>query len=298
MRQSLNKITRTFGFIHSHPLAKKHLIQAYSRFVNWQLRTLFSNKLIPTAFIGSTKLLAKRGLTGITGNIYTGLHEFEDMCFLLHLLRESDTFFDVGANAGSYTILASGICGSRTLSFEPSPDTYEILAKNVNLNRLSDKVKILNSGVGNDQIILTFTSGHDTTNHVIIEPTVNQKSISVPVVKLDSYLNQQPILLKIDVEGFENEVIKGAKKLLAQNWVKAVIIELNGSGRRYGFNDTVIHQKLISLNFRPYQYEPFSRQLTEQKNYGAFNTIYIRDLRFVTARIKSAKTVRVFSQSI
>jgi hypothetical protein len=43
----------------------------------------------------------------MSGNIYAGLHEFGDMAFVLHFLRAGDLFADVGANIGSYTVLAS-----------------------------------------------------------------------------------------------------------------------------------------------------------------------------------------------
>lgn len=47
-------------------------------------------------------------MTGATGNWYCGLQEYEDMSFVLHALRPGDLFVDVGANIGSYSILAAG----------------------------------------------------------------------------------------------------------------------------------------------------------------------------------------------
>ena len=43
---------------------------------------------------------------GVTGNVYCGLHDFAEMSFMLHLLRAGDLFADIGANVGSYTVLA------------------------------------------------------------------------------------------------------------------------------------------------------------------------------------------------
>jgi len=48
--------------------------------------------------VNGSKFLVKTGETGLTGNIYTGLHEFPDMGFLLHFLRAEDLFVDIGAN--------------------------------------------------------------------------------------------------------------------------------------------------------------------------------------------------------
>jgi hypothetical protein len=59
-------------------------------------------------FVGDTRLLVARGMRGATGNVYVGLHEFEEMAFALHALRPSSRFIDVGANVGSYTVLAAG----------------------------------------------------------------------------------------------------------------------------------------------------------------------------------------------
>lgn len=73
-------------------------------------------------------------MTGATGNIYTGLHEFIDMAFCLHLLRPGDLFIDVGANVGSYTILASKVVGANSFTLEPVPETFKRLKRNININ--------------------------------------------------------------------------------------------------------------------------------------------------------------------
>ena len=81
-------------------------------------------------------------MTGVTGNIYAGLHEFADMAFVLHFLRAGDLFADVGANVGSYTILASGVVGCRTVAFEPDPVTAAALERNINLNKIAERVEL------------------------------------------------------------------------------------------------------------------------------------------------------------
>ncbi len=56
---------------------------------------------------------------GASGNYYYGLLEFNEMAFCLHYLRDKDTFFDVGANVGIYSLLAFGHNDCHTLAFEP-----------------------------------------------------------------------------------------------------------------------------------------------------------------------------------
>lgn len=290
-------LKRTFGFIHLHPLAQQHLFSAYLRFFKWQVKSRLNKNLQPVQFIDNIYFLAKKGLTGVTGNIYTGLHEFNDMAFLLHFLRQEDVFFDVGANVGSYTLLASGICHSKTVSFEPIPSTFEILKKNIDFNKLNHLVNIENKGVGGTENNLYFTDGEDTTNHILSEVHGSVPSVLIPMITLDS-ITCKPNILKIDVEGFETEVLNGAAGILNDLTLKAIIIELNGSGKRYGYNENFIHQKLLAFGFKPYNYHPFERKFEELTSYGSYNTIYLRNIEFVKERVKSASSFKVFSSNI
>ncbi|MET4083607.1 FkbM family methyltransferase [Pedobacter sp. UYP30] len=290
---------RTFGFINQHPLASKHLLKSYFKFFTWQVKCRINKELQPIKFVDQTYFLAKKSLTGVTGNIYTGLHEFHDMGFLLHFLRPKDVFFDVGANVGAYTLLASGICKSKSISFEPVPSTFDILLKNIELNNLQNLVKLENKGVGKEHGLLKFSSDEDTTNHIIAENEDHHHFIQVPIVSLNDYFpNVKPALIKIDVEGFETEVLNGAHEILKDLNLKAIIIELNGSSGRYGYDETLIHDKLIELSFIPYHYDPFKRSLTALDTFGIFNTIYIRDLEYVENRVKNAEPFEVFNQKI
>ena len=290
------------AFINQHGLAKRHKLRAVTSFLKWQFSQRFNPGPVAYPFIAETKLWVQKGMTGATGNIYTGLHDFEDMCFLLHFLRPSDLFVDIGANIGSYTVLAAGVAGADCICIEPVPKTFEILKKNISVNKLYNKVTPLNISVGSEKGVLSFTKNLDTVNHVIEDS--NQPNfdewIKVPCESLDLVLNgkQTPVLIKIDVEGFEQEVINGAGQLLANPTLKAIIIELNGSGGRYGYDETKIHRQLKSNGFNPYQYLPFTRELKTMEVFGNLNTIYLKDLPFVKVRLNTASPVEVFSEKI
>jgi FkbM family methyltransferase len=298
----MKRLKQIIYFINQHPLAGRHKLKAYYRFFKWQIsQFIFPHETI-YPFAGNTKLVVKKGLSGATGNIYTGLHEFSDMGFLLHVLRKEDLFFDIGANVGSYTVLASGCMGTRTVTFEPIPSTFIWLQKNININNLTTLVKALQVGVGSSKGILHFTRGYDTENHVLSRDE-NKKVgdiLDVSVVDIDSitFTEGIPVLVKIDVEGFETEVVKGMCESLRSEKLKAIIIELNGSGGRYGFDEELIHIKLLEYNFLPYQYLPFERKLCLLDHYGPFNTIYIRDLDFVKNRLMTADKIKVFSEFV
>ncbi|MFP6657430.1 MAG: FkbM family methyltransferase, partial [Pirellulales bacterium] len=142
------QLIRTLRTVRNHPLNRSNRMAAMMRTLRWQVgsRLLSSGTVIP--FTKRTRLLVKRGMTGATGNIYCGLHDFEDMAFVLHLLRTEDTFVDIGANVGTYTVLASGQVGARSIAIEPIPQTFEHLLDNVFLNRLNDRVTLHNCGAG------------------------------------------------------------------------------------------------------------------------------------------------------
>jgi hypothetical protein len=65
-------------------------------------------------WVGGQRLAIRHGMTGATQNIYVGLHEFADTMLPLHFLREGDLFLGIGANVGTYTVIASGVCRAKT----------------------------------------------------------------------------------------------------------------------------------------------------------------------------------------
>ncbi len=291
----------TLKHITSHPLTKNRKISAIFRYFKWQFQSRLDKGVHIVSFVENTKLAAQNGMKGATGNIYTGLHEFNDMGFLLHFLRNTETekndyFMDIGANIGSYTILAAGVIGTQTTSIEPIPITYQKLQKNIQLNNLSTKATALNIGLGAEKGVLQFTKSLDTINHVATEETPQDQRIDVLIEKLDDIAIKIPILVKIDVEGFETEVINGGETIFASPLQKAIIIELNGSGDRYGYDESKIHQKLENWGYKPYSYNPIKRELTEIDSLGNHNTIYIKDIDFVKKRIQDAPLITVLEQ--
>ena len=103
------------------------------------------------------------------------------MGFTLHFLRPNDLFFDIGANIGSYTVLASGVIDSFSLTFEPVPKTFTHLKDNININHIEHKVKLFNIALGDLSGKLKFTSELDTVNHVLSNNEQNIINVEVPV---------------------------------------------------------------------------------------------------------------------
>jgi FkbM family methyltransferase len=294
LKRKMN-IVRILRFLMCHPLNRKNKAKALSRFIRWQINSWINPYPIIYQFTEKSVLIIQKGMSGATGNLYGGLYEFEEMAFLLHLLREGDNFVDIGANIGSYSILASAHVGANTISVEPVPSTFLHLTNNININQIQEKVTTYNFALGSQKGNIKFTYSNDTANHVAtIE---DQDTIEIPVVTLDEILNDRkaPLLLKIDVEGFETEVIKGALNTLQSSDLKSIIIELNGLGARYGYDDLQIHNNLIDLGFRPIKYSPIERKIYLINTHGTQNTIYVRDFEFIQQRIITAPKIKILN---
>jgi FkbM family methyltransferase len=269
-------------------------MSAIRRVLTWQLVSRMVSGPIAVPFTDRTWLLMERGMTGATGNYYCGLHEFEDMAFILNVLRPGDLFVDIGANVGAYTILAAGHAGADVVAAEPVPKTFDGLRRNVRFNELDERVTLVNSGIGETETSLRFTSTRDTVNHVATKSDLDGDTIEVSVTTLDRVCSDQlPTCIKIDVEGFEKSVLDGGKKTLSSPSLMAVLMELNGSGMRYGVDDAAIHADMLGHGFTPYRYEPFSNQLhrLEDRNRTCGNTLYLRDAAWARDRLHSATTI-------
>ena len=268
----------------SQPLNRGRLLSALKVFFTWQIGTFFLRQKIIFQWVDDSLFIVSKGDTGMTGNLYAGLAEFEDMGFILHVLRPNMQFIDVGANVGAYTILASKVLKAKSISFEPLPTTVEKLRDQLQINRIEDLVTVYDCGVGACNEILRFTHNQDTTNHVVLSSFL-QDSIEVPVVSLDEVVSlSAECVLKIDVEGFEYLVLEGAKNILSSGLLVAIIIELNGSGLKFGYSDHSIHQKILSYGFHFATYDPVRRKLSaanKMMSQGERNRIYVRDFEYL-----------------
>lgn len=285
-------ILNTLRIIWNHPLNTDRKLAALSRFMRWQIGSRLVRGPVAVNFVDETRLLIATGMHGATLSIYTGLQEFEDMAFTLHLLRNDDLFVDVGANVGIYTVLASGAAGAKSIAVEPVPTSYRRLLDNANLNTIGDKVTTLNVALGEEAGVLNFTSSMDTVNHVVSKSESVADTIQVPVSTLDNVLGGcAPTLIKIDVEGYETLVIAGGKRVLSQESLLGVIMELNGSGDRYGFSEAALHKTMLGFGFDTYAYSPFARQLIPLNGSisKSGNTLYIRHPEEVASRLQAAE---------
>ena len=212
------------------------------------------------------------------------------MSFLLHFLRAEDVFVDVGANVGAYTVLASAVAGARSIAIEPTPVTYGHLRDNVALNGIESLVELKKCRRRRPKRrgCLHAIARHPQPCRECPPPRGNADVIEVRMQTLDDVVGARaPILIKIDVEGFERFVLAGAARTLASTNLMGVIIETNESGLRYNESDATLHDILTSFGFGQRSYDPLTRTLTSSRNSGR-NTLYLRDDPIVEKRLTEA----------
>lgn len=231
-------------------------------------------------FVDDTCLVMEAGMTGATANYYTGLYELDEMGFALHLLRPGDLFCDIGATVGSYTVLAHA-AGAVPVAFEPIPLTYARLERNVAANGI--QAELHRCGLSSRAGELHFTTDLDATNHVAAE------GLAVPVRTLDEVMaGRIPYMLKIDVEGHELEVLRGAAASLAHTQV--ALIETRQNEREIG-------AVMSGHGFRPFVYDALARRLSPASE-GHLNTMFVRDPEAVQNRCASARRYRLVNGTI
>lgn len=278
-------------FIWHHPISSRNRLGALVRLLWWQVISRLKTD-VQVGYGVSSLLVARKGMSGATGNIYCGLHEFEEMAFFLQLARPGDLFIDVGANVGSYSVLVPKETGCDSISFEPVPDTFEVLKKNMAINALNGaRHAMFNAGVGEKRSVLRFTADRDTTNRVM--HSAESGGLEVQVVSLDETVPEhRTCWMKVDVEGFEMGVIQGAARVLSE--VKGLVIELNGAGERFGHTDESIRQKLTDSGFQEMNYSPFDKTIKPGLAKGD-NAFFVRkdEVACVQSRLASAPQYRV-----
>ena len=293
MKRNIKRLIRSLKFIWNHPLVKGERFRAFARYFYFHISTRIKNQERIIPFISSTKINFNRDMNGTSTNYFTCLSDFEEMMFLLHLLTPNDVFIDIGSNVGVWTLLASGVVGSNTMAIEPVPETFKKLISHMRLNNIESKVNCINIAVGAKEGFVNVSSKSGALNRILLN---DKNGIQVLQKPLDSIVGELiPRLIKIDVEGFEHEVLKGGNEILLNPKLEGIIIELNGSSNKYGSSNDEIHSKICEFGFHPIQYNPIKREilLLDQFNIHGHNTIYIRDFKKIKKLMINAASYKI-----
>jgi FkbM family methyltransferase len=188
-----------------------------------------------------------------------GFYEVDLLKCLFKLLKEDSIFFDIGANAGYISLYASRLA-SKVYAFEPDESNLKFINQIVKLNSIKN-LQVFHGAVGSEPGRLLFERGKTSATGKISE----QGTIPVEVISVDEFVKSNAIekvdLVKIDVEGFGSEVLKGMVSTLQNKRPKIIFeghndIELNSFWQidkwGYAFYDADLKRttsKFSSSNF-------------------------------------------------
>ena len=180
-------------------------------------------------------------------------YEKDRMSYLINNSKKSNIFIDIGAHIGFYSILTSDYF-KQVYSFEPNFRNYQKLSKNIRQNKLEKKIRTFNYGLGEKQQKLKGISANkgeliQTSGFSI---SLNNKTgEDVLILKGDDVIKlvNEDITLKIDVEGYEYNVLKGLKTILKNNncFIQIEIWDKNLTSV-LSFLDNLNYQKLITID--------------------------------------------------
>jgi FkbM family methyltransferase len=193
----------------------------------------------------------------IQRNIYLGVFERMETGLVSAWLKPGMVFVDVGANVGYYSLLAASLVGAqgRVVAVEPSPYAYQRLKQTITSGNLPN-IAAVQLALGSANTTLDLPMPSETG--WIHSPSFfsdDVAKVNVKVRKLDDCMDEWGIsvvdLIKIDVEGFELEVLRGAESSLRSGRIRAILCEFNDVWlQRAGSSPAELLQMILDAGFQ------------------------------------------------
>jgi len=187
----------------------------------------------------------------LESNLYSfwfGTFELKKQAALCKYIREGMTVYDIGANAGFYTLLFSKLVGKKghVYSFEPFPENSSRLLRHIGLNDLKN-VTVINAAVAARERLASFHMAENNfSGHLSSD---NHSSLVVPTLSIDALIEKgypPPDLIKMDIEGDETLALVGAEHALSKRDAVWFIAIHNNEARK------VCQETLKKARYRAY----------------------------------------------
>jgi len=202
-------------------------------------------------------------------------YEPEVLNIINRILTKDDVFVDCGAHVGFISLVAERVC-KKVYAFEPETENYKYLVRNIELNDAS--VEALNYAVGdkNEEVELIINEDNDGGNcfwdvrkHPLNEESKKHDLVKqkVKMVTLDSVIKEPVKLIKIDVEGNELNVLKGAERIIKES-SPTIILEIN----KFALNEMGTSQEEIIGFLKERGYKGYN--LIDGKEAGLPDDVY------------------------
>jgi FkbM family methyltransferase len=213
-----------------------------SKFAYWYKKTTFQPYIITKELVGETIKIKISNL--FTEGWYANHIAWTELDWIgKNMLAKGDIVADCGANNGTLSVFFSKKIGAsgKTFAFEPIPANIEDIKENTKLNKIQN-LQLIPKAVGNKSTTIAMLNQSNGMQPMFAGGT-KEVQINVAVTTLDEYFSDfTPTFIKIDVEGFELEVLKGAKRILLSH--PKLAIEVHSC---YHENDPQFLEDILAL---------------------------------------------------
>lgn len=189
--------------------------------------------------------------------LFFGPYEPEITNLLSSLLDASSTVVDVGANVGIHTISMARLApAGEVLAFEPHPVTVERLRANLTLNEV-DNVRVFQVALLDEQReVSLYDSEGSNRGMATLHSYEGWSETTVPGITLDEVVTTEGIpaidLIKVDVEGYESQVIAGASAVLARDRPSLIFEYVDWAWRNCGYTLGQTMERLRSIGYEQF----------------------------------------------
>lgn len=215
-----------------------------------------------------------------------GCFEADDTKALIEVLEEGDSFIDIGAHIGYYSVLASNLVGNagRVISFEPTPSTYSLLKKNTdgksNIKTENLAIYSVQTNMEFNDYGLKYMVFNSFQKARLDEIELQPNRIQVQTTTLDNYcrLNHvKPSFIKIDAESVELHILEGAIGIV-KNYMPRFLIEVGDFEHIDAGSTLKIIRFLTELGYEVFEFngQAFVRHTIREGKYPTLNLYFFK----------------------
>jgi FkbM family methyltransferase len=243
-------VARLATKVWTHPANERRRLAQLVQAVRFQLRGRILRKPTLVPLGEQSTLLATLDSSAAILVAYANPPDYDEWQVWRRFLRSGDLFVDVGANIGTYSILAAER-GARVIAVEPNVENVRRLRANLDLNGY--EAEVWEIALTDSPSMLHFTTHLDCENHIAAPGTPN--TVAVRGETFDVMIENRHVRgMKIDVEGAELQVLRGAGKALAAGRIELLQLEWNDYARRnYGESRHRAAELLAEHGYRLYR---------------------------------------------
>jgi FkbM family methyltransferase len=205
----------------------------------------------------------------IQRQMFLGSYEPTQTAWFKQCLRPGDVFIDVGASFGYYTTLGALLVGptGTVFAFEPSPIASQVIEEMINDSKLQNIV-LAQMAVGKEagSVSLFLPTTRNVHSPSILPSDPSFVPVQVPMIALDRFEPLEKVskikLVKIDVEGYEPDVLAGMEQLVKQKRIENIVCEFNsGWLKRNSMTSAKLYERFLDFGYQVHRQTKLEKKL-------------------------------------